>query len=908
MPSEQDDLILCNPLARAGALSPAQDALDNVPSSGQKRKYHGGENVSAIWETFEIRVCEAVPKKSFGKAYEFCLLLAYLDTTGSHDFEQEPRCFSADIPALESSCFDGDSDSTPRILVAECNGKSLHAIERIRPGVYAQCRLGNWMTLEGLKERSSNGSAGHRSKRPCLDKMDRWWRGVVARERRESPCIESRVGERHLTHIFDLAKPAYVSKTPASSVEEVPFVKPADLGHADSHEISPQEPSQLPTEQPSQDPDDLLRTIKAQYLESLYKSRASLAYFAKGPLSRARAAFSDSSNVDASPQRLVEHLRTLIIPLNLLDKKYRETLPALVTGFSNSIVSEGEHIEVAAKMPKDSRKPKKDRIGKTGLYPQEEANIQQWWLDRLASVPVCTSAELRDEAIKATLLQHRTREIYLQIILILEILALERVLPVSSVQNTLDDLNDSQQHHKKQKPKKQQDLGMLLDLSVDKLCIWQSMAIEEHKASGKSRGTEAVGIGTLPSKTPDTGHLREFCVDVVLPFYDARLPEASRTLCKKLGGPLPHSAARPALKRAASSSLRPQKPGAAVDRPQPREARRTLERVLTDEKTSRRPTPPLCRSATDSFLPTLKREPSDVSMPSVPLNRSTFHKSNRYSQREVDLTAVSQAAEAKAKKKADVEQELQGAIAALKRPNPRMAVKEFVEAADRRAAGLKARKSKNPVRNSFAQGVQIMATPSANRRRNVFNSLHSQQPQPPAVDQEVEEIPPSSCTHVPASITKERTDRVAGSRLDTVRHRMTPTVEQTPTRGASKSAHVQFADKPRLVGESVELTPSSLTRVKNLVSVQETCQKPGYRKSLWTTGVWATPSKKTTTIGPDGNLPSLGVEGTPMKQLKSVSENVTRSSYNTVSSPASNEGGGSIYKNLGWDDDVDELM
>lgn len=78
-------------------------------------------------------------------------------------------------------------------------------------------------------------------------------------------------------------------------------------------------------------------------------------------------------------------------------------------------------------------------------------------------------------------------------------------------------------------------------------------------------------------------------------------------------------------------------------------------------------------------------------MPSVPLNRSTFHKSNRYSQREVDLTAFSQAAEAKAKKKADVEQELHGAIAALKRPNPRMAVKEFVEAADRRAAGPKAR-------------------------------------------------------------------------------------------------------------------------------------------------------------------------------------------------------------------------
>lgn len=58
----------------------------------------------------------------------------------------------------------------------------------------------------------------------------------------------------------------------------------------------------------------------------------------------------------------------------------------------------------------------------------------------------------------------------------------------------------------------------------------------------------------------------------------------------------------------------------------------------------------------------------------------------RYSQREVDLHATSRATEAKLKQKARVEQELQGAIAALKKPNPRMAVKELVEDAEKRAA------------------------------------------------------------------------------------------------------------------------------------------------------------------------------------------------------------------------------
>lgn len=173
--------------------------------------------------------------------------------------------------------------------------------------------------------------------------------------------------------------------------------------------------------------------------------------------------------------------------------------------------------------------------------------------------------------------------------------------------------------------------------------------------------------------------------------YAARLPEVSRTLCKKLGGPLPHSPERPAIKRTASASVKPPRPGAAVERPPPRQPKRTLERVLTDDKTIQRRTPTLSRSATDSVLPNMKREPSEKSLNGVPLNRSAFNKSQRFNQREVDLATVSQAAEARMKKKANVEQELQGAIAALKRPNPRMAVREYVEAGERRAAGAKSK-------------------------------------------------------------------------------------------------------------------------------------------------------------------------------------------------------------------------
>lgn len=170
--------------------------------------------------------------------------------------------------------------------------------------------------------------------------------------------------------------------------------------------------------------------------------------------------------------------------------------------------------------------------------------------------------------------------------------------------------------------------------------------------------------------------------------YGARLPELSATICQKLGGPKIPSPVRKPLAKAASTSHILSRPGAPMQRPQMRKPRKTLERVLTDEVTaSRRPHPLLSRSATDSMIPGLKREASGISLAAIPVDRPGIQKSKRFSQREVDLSAVSQATEAKLRKKANVEQELKGAIAALKRPNPRLAVKELVESAEKRAAG-----------------------------------------------------------------------------------------------------------------------------------------------------------------------------------------------------------------------------
>lgn len=180
--------------------------------------------------------------------------------------------------------------------------------------------------------------------------------------------------------------------------------------------------------------------------------------------------------------------------------------------------------------------------------------------------------------------------------------------------------------------------------------------------------------------------------------YAARLPTLSAKVCQKFGGPKSLSPSRPSLRRAATSSEITQKPGAEIRRPpQFRQPRRTLERVLTEQKlrdqrsASRNLAPTLSRSTTEPDLPRLKRECSEISVSSIPLYNVALSKARRYSQREVDLGTVSQSNESKLKRKAQMEKELRGAIAALKRPNPRMAVKELLEDAEKRTAGSSVR-------------------------------------------------------------------------------------------------------------------------------------------------------------------------------------------------------------------------
>ena len=348
------------------------------------------------------------------------------------------------------------------------------------------------------------------------------------------------------------------------------------------------------------------------------------------------------------------------------------------------------------------------------------------------------------------------------------------------------------------------------------------------------------------------------------------------------------------------------RPGALVQRRQPRQSRRTLERVLTEERSeSRIPPPHLSRSITDSALPRLKREVSEASLSSIPLSNMAISKSRRYSQREVDLSAIFKANEAKLKKKALVEQELKGAIDALKKPNPRMAVKELVEAADKRAAGSNMRsrcpfpvrwvlliiaEAKNPIRNSFAQGLQVMATPRGKRQKDMMSGLPSL---PQSVLPEIDNVPPSRALRVITSTPRLRANKPGVRNPKTL-----STIDQTPSRGPSKIlnsySHVSL-------GANVEVVPSSSPMkmpLPDLAFKSTTTAKISSGSNL------RTPSKPAPLIRRYA-CSDRGVQDTPVKNLK-VSQGARDSK---VMSSTGNENNISIYQQLGWDDDdADELL
>lgn len=97
--------------------------------------------------------------------------------------------------------------------------------------------------------------------------------------------------------------------------------------------------------------------------------------------------------------------------------------------------------------------------------------------------------------------------------------------------------------------------------------------------------------------------------------------------------------------------------------------------------------------------------------------------------------------------------------------------------------------SKNPIRTLFAQGVQVTATPSKNRQKDIMGGLPRLPASSTTIPQaDLEDIPPSSGLRAPDSLIKVRNTLVPASddypRI--IQRSVLPSLGQTPTRGPSK--------------------------------------------------------------------------------------------------------------------------
>ena len=456
-----------------------------------------------------------------------CLPLSYLDSNGIGDQSATTRIFSARNTFLEANLHGYTFDQPLLIATSGADDERLFAIERVDTGLYALCRLGQWVTLKALEKLHLLSQDRPRlSKQRCTEYINRGkldWRRSFAVEsvtevqnsHRKKVGGPSGKGVRLCMGVP--LRPALVP--PATTIKQAPAgdtsnnleLKARADANGDGNECF--QPA-LP------DPAEALATIRAQYQEALYLSRSSLAYFAKGPLSRARAAFSGSSSPCESTSTLVQYLRSSILTLAVMDQKYKEALPSVVNALPAGNVSEDDTEAVIANLQKRSRKSKKDKISKDGLYYGEEINIARWWLNTYGVSLESGLSSNREDALKELLLKQRARETQLQIILVLETLALE----ASGLhQNKTVDLLDvpvdgaaDTQTKKKKGVKKPQDLNTQLDLLVDRLSIWQSMRLEEAKDSASGSHTN-VTKGLSADDPANADLFKSFCVDVVLP-------------------------------------------------------------------------------------------------------------------------------------------------------------------------------------------------------------------------------------------------------------------------------------------------------------------------------------------------------------------------------------------------------
>ncbi|KAM0236243.1 hypothetical protein ACHAP5_009452 [Fusarium lateritium] len=812
------------------------------------------------------------------------------------------RFFESHVKILD---LESRMGSGPAVLLARKeSSRAVYALERQENGLYAICRLGPWVDLDVLAGHASavcqqrlhpvvksesqmqNGPSAITT--PHIHKEEKIKRAAI--EAIQS-LVRKRPRSQSVSTLAESVKQETVSEAPTPTEIKLPSptLQPEELvGRLDEHQnqpllstISTSTPMNIdePTQQPTTE--GIFDILRTQYSDTLYKSMGSLAYFAKGPLSRARSTFQLDleSNLDIGD--LIEFLKGLVLTTVQIDKKYHESIPGLIAHLKTVVDSSDEG-------RKKKRRARKMKIGKDGLYPHEETHIKKWWLTNKPELKE-DETDVPAHQIRSLTSMLRTRETQLQMIIILEILAL------TSLKST-DDAEDSQlpslpgaaesqgdMAPPSAKKRNKHNLPVLVDVHADRLTIWQSTASDEQLLMEDSQISQAPDGQSQQKSSSEP--LKDFCVDIIVPFFSHRLPELCDSINRKLGGPVIVKPSRPkALRR--TSSKRSPKPGAVTKRSASGQPTRTLQRALSTEQQSRRSVSrgpsnmiALMRSATSTSLPGIKREASDPALVKSVLNAEP-DLMNRRSGPLSRSSSVSNLQDLRSNKKVQVEAELKEAISSLRKPNREVVGKALAEAAERRATvSLSAKKVRKPGRSSLGASV-VKATPANARFKDMFASKHDVPDTPMMSTEDV--IPPSSMPSMVPSTGYRGTQRNA------FRQSPTPDFERignTPTKVGTS-----FIRRPANEMDVLPFPPSSPIMERKTISAADLFNPGGI-----------TDRKRKVSFGSSRDDEIMA---TPVKAIKTKNI-VEMENLNIEPEPTKPV---SIYQKLGWDDDLDDLL
>lgn len=550
-----------------------------------------------------------------------------------------------------------------------------------------------------------------------------------------------------------------------------------------------------------------------------------------------------------------------------------------------------EHAPAAKK----KRRKKKLKPDKYGLLPEEADFFAKWWYQDDSSAP---SDETAERSLIRRSRQLRTRETFMQLVLVLEILSLE----------ALPDFQPNKDQATPAKSKKSDTITTSLELLADKLCIWHSL----HSA-------DLLGDAPKPDKTAKEGanQLHSFCVDVIIPFYMSRTHEHASAVNKKLGGPGASTSSKSKLTRKHSEA----DTKATVDK----KPRRPLARVATESFSQPVKTPrSFSRSATDSQVSAVKFEPPEVSISSIPPRRdsqpSLARKSDvlerhRLRQREVDFGAIAAANEAKAKKKQEVEQKLKDAISTLKKPSRAAVSGEFVDAVEQRKRMAEGR-ARPPLHKRKSSSVaQVAATPKNGHKNSTVAATPHHIPAPSFVRPAV---PSSGPSVVPSSSTKQKSLSFAHFSPVSEASDDEDAIPATDHRPRHKNALAETPSKPRVAFVSIPgASPDGGPVLPSYVGQDRGDSSP-LRESPTLLKTPSKPQRPTFSITPSKPTPPLifgkakskqSIAVTPLKIAATAEAEklLGRPSASTeqrrVDEDRSKDRVDDIYATLGWDDD-----